>query len=192
MGEYSRDDIVIELHIGTGNVDPSLLVESLEILEGALHASDRHDVERAGSRLELPGFVRDASLERIRSYRHQRIHFREAATGSIVLIGAVAAVALFVLEKTIGEAFADGFKESRVYQELRTFFRDQIDRKALFIAEGIRRGFGVRRRTVSVQVLSSQTRAQRRRIVVEIQPVDLPIEPTSPRSLGDALDQERP
>jgi hypothetical protein len=189
MVDYYRSDILVELHIGIGSeVDPKLLVETLDILEGALYASDRNDIERAGAQLAIPTFIRDASLERLRSYRHHRIHFREAATGSIVLIGAVAAVAFFVLEKTIGEAFVDGFKETRVYGDLRRYFREQIDRKALYISEGIRRGFGARHRRVRVDVLPTPDR-QIHRVIVEVPSADPSAEREVLGSLGEVLDR---
>jgi hypothetical protein len=189
MAEYFRDDIIIEFHIGRGgDVDPKLLVEALDILEGALYASDRTDIERVSSQLPIPTYVRDASLERLRNYRHHRVHFREATTGSIVLIGAVAAVSLFVLEKTIGEAFTDGFKDTRTYHELRTFFREQIDSKALFIAEAIRRGLGTRHRTADVSVIPPhQQSTPGHRIVIAVQGPST--DRQLPPSLGETLDK---
>lgn len=147
------NDIVIRIRMaGDGAIDAKVLIDALDIAEGALYASDRNDVEQAARELHLPGYVRDASLERLRHHRHQRLLLEEAQTGSIILVTVVAAVSLFVLEKTIGEAFADGFKETRAYGELRDFFRRQIDAKALFIAEALRRAFGGRKREVSVRV----------------------------------------
>jgi len=147
------DDIVIRIRMaGDGAIDAKVMIDALDIAEGALYASDRNDVEQAARALRLPSYVRDASLERLRHHRHQRLLLEEAQTGSIILVTVVAAVSLFVLEKTVGEAFADGFKETRAYSELRDFFRGQIDAKALFIAEALRRAFGGRRREVSVRV----------------------------------------
>jgi hypothetical protein len=148
-----EDDIVIRIRMaGDGAIDAKAMIEALDIAEGALYASDRNDVEQAARELRLPAYVRDASLERLRHHRHQRLLIEEAQTGSIILVTVVAAVSLFVLEKTVGEAFADGFKETRAYGELRDFFRRQIDAKTIFIAEALRRAFGGRKREVSVQV----------------------------------------
>jgi len=147
------DDIVIRIRLaGDGALEAKVLIDALDIAEGALYESDRNDVAQAARELRLPNFVRDASLERLRHHRHQRLLLEGAQTGSIVLVTVVAAVSLFVLEKTIGEAFADGFKDTRTYGDLREFFRKQIDAKALYIAEALRRAFSGRKREVSVRV----------------------------------------
>jgi hypothetical protein len=137
---------------GDGAIDAKVMIDALDIAEGALYASDRNDVEQAARELRFPAFVRDASLERLRHHRHQRLLLEEAQSGSIVLVTVVAAVSLFVLEKTVGEAFVDGFKDTSAYGDLREFFRKQIDAKALYIAEALRRAFGGRKREVSVRV----------------------------------------
>jgi hypothetical protein len=146
-------DIVIRIRLaGDGAIEAKVMIDALDIAEGALYESDRNDVAQAARELRLPNVVRDASLERLRHYRHQRLLLEEAQTGSIVLVTVIAAVSLFVLEKTIGEAFADGFKETRAYGDLRDFFRNQIDAKTHYIAEALRRAFSGRKREVSVRV----------------------------------------
>lgn len=166
------DDIVIRIRLaGDGAIEAKVMIDALDIAESALYESDRNDVAQAARELRLPNFVRDASLERLRHHRHQRLLLEEAQTGSIVLVTVVAAVSVFVLEKTIGEAFADGFKDTRAYGDLREFFRKQIDAKALFIAEALRRAFSGRKREVSVRV---QPKLEDRPNTIEVEALTSP------------------
>lgn len=131
--------------------------------------------------------VRDAALERLRHYRQRRVLLRGARSGSFEVAALVAAVSYFVLERTIGEAVADGFKETRVYSELKEFFRGLVDEKHVFIADAIRRSFTSKKRDVRVTAASPPD--QPHRIVVEIPPA--PREGGAPPAptLGDILDR---
>jgi hypothetical protein len=60
------------------------------------------------------------------------------SSGSIVLEGTIAAAALYVLKKTIGEPLGDAYKKSNAYGELSNFFRHIIDEKTIFISEKLR------------------------------------------------------
>ena len=108
-------------------------------------------MERAALELRFPSVVKDASLERLRHYRHKRLLIEEARSGSIEFVAVIAGVSLYVVEQSLGVAFSDAVRESRAGRELREFFRRQIDEKADFVAESIRRTFGKRRRQVVVR-----------------------------------------
>jgi hypothetical protein len=67
--EINRSDIVIELRLrDDDHVRSKLLLKAFDNLETALYASDRRDVGLAASELNIPTFVRDATLERLRQY----------------------------------------------------------------------------------------------------------------------------
>lgn len=74
------------------------------------------------------------------------------------MVAVVTAVAIYVLEKAVGKACKDAFKDTVVYKQLREFFRQQIDAKALAIAEGVRRLFASKNRKVSVKSLPLRRR----------------------------------
>jgi hypothetical protein len=88
--------------------------------------------------LRIPAIVADAAKERIRSLRHERLRITNVATGSIILEGTIAAAALYVLKKTIGEPLGDAYKKSNIYAELSNFFRQIINEKTIFITDKIR------------------------------------------------------
>ncbi len=183
-----NSDIIIELHLPSdGAIDARTLVQIFDSLEASLYASDRRDIEDAASKLGLAQVIRDAALERLRHYRHQRVLLLSARSGSIELIGAVAGVTYFVLEKTIGQALADGFKNSKSYQVLQDFFRDQIDVKALFIAEAIRRAFAGKQRSASVRAVPRSVNIPNT-IIVDIAP---PPPQLRVGSIGEELDKDR-
>jgi hypothetical protein len=189
MPYYSEADIVIELRFMRERpLDAKILSQALDTLEVALYASDRRDIERITLELDLPTLAKDASLERLREHRNRRLLLTEARTGSLILEGVVAGVALFVLKNTLGEAFKDGFRETDSFNRIKDFFRREIDNKALFIAEHIRRAFASRRGSVTVQALPPGS-DQPNRIVVELTPGRLLHGSQEVRSLGEELDR---
>jgi len=183
-------DILVELHLGTDDsVDVKSLLHVLENLEIALYGSDRDDILRASNELRFSGVVRDAALERLRTFRHQRLQISEARHGSLVILAFVASVSLYVLEKTVGEALKDSFKESESGRRLRDFFRRQIDTKVLVIAEGIRKAFSSKSRKVSVKTLPRSAEANApATIVVDVLSEETRAAREKVRTLGEELD----
>src|SRR3982074_1517678 len=103
------EDIQIEIHIqGPRPIDTKSLLEVFNAVEMALYDSDRQDIDLAARALQLPPLLRDAALERLRHFRNKRFLLTGAHAGSIELIGLVAGVSYWVLEKTL----AEGFQES--------------------------------------------------------------------------------
>jgi len=163
-----QNDILIHLRlVGQTDFDAKFVLEALDTIEMALYASDRNDIELAATVMPMPGYVKDASLERIRHHRHHRLLLREAQSGSIELIGVVAAVSYFVLQRTLGEALKDGFKETSVYDQLRRFFQEVIDDKTAFISDTLTRAFSSRKKQVRVRT-RLQGPAEPNRIIIEV------------------------
>lgn len=183
-------DIVIELHLShAGALDAKAIVEALGDLEAALYSSDRRDIEMVTAELELSRLVRDASLERLRRYRNQRIKIVDAHSGSLVIVGTVAGVSFWVLEKTLGEAFTEAFRESHAFSNLKEVFREHIDRKYLFLVESCRRVFGRRKRRASV-VAPPTNPAEPYRIRIDIEAGPAEGKAEGVRTLGELLDME--
>ena len=184
-----QTDIVVELRLqADGTIDANSLIHVFDALETAIYASDRNDVVKASAEFQIAPHVRDASLERLRHHRHHRLLLVDARRGSIELIALVAGVSYFVLEKTIGEAFREGFKQSKSYETLRDFFRDHIDHKALFIAENVRRAFSGKKRDVRVEVLPSTAQSPNR-LIVDARSLPDTDQGPRPSSLGEELDR---
>lgn len=181
----AANEIQIELRIRyKGRLNTRALLNSISPIEHALYLSDRRDVESAGSALELPSMVVDASIERLRKYRNARLAVDEVSSGSIVLSGVVAAVALFVLKATLGEAFKEAVRESEPFQALRKYFKSQIDEKARFIANQLA-SVG-RKRKLRMQVEHRpRSKEEPNRITVEMDATSDEFQ--SLESLGEAL-----
>ena len=139
--EPTQHDIVLRFHLhgDSSGVRGKSVIRLLDLAESALYDSDRADLQHIASALGISSVVRDATMERLRHYRHERIILTDAHPGSIELIGLVAAVSLYLLEKTVGEAFGDSVKESMQFGRLKEFFRQTIDDKALRLVEALRR-----------------------------------------------------
>jgi hypothetical protein len=188
----SRFDIQIRLHFQgrqrEGLVDSGDVLKLLDVVESAVYDSDRDDVIRAATALQIRSVERDACLERLRHYRHKRLLLEEARPGSLELIGLIAAVGYFVLEKTIGESFSDGYKNSELHRGLKEFFQRLIDEKALKIAESIRRVIASRKVQAQVRALPPADDNSPHTIGIDISPVQKPSDAEELTTLGRALE----
>ena len=187
--QINRYDIRIELHLDgrDGMVDLRSLLRILNVLEAAIYNSDRTDVDHAARELQLSPVIRDACLERLRQYRHQRLLLQDARSGSLELIGLVAGVSYFVLEKTIGESISEAFKESRYHAQLKGFFRRLIDEKTLMLAETVRRLLASRKREADVKTLPRKEN-EPTTIVVQVSSETVQRGHDEQRTLGQSLD----
>jgi len=151
--EYNKNDIVIRLKIegNKGGTDTKHILQAFESLEIALYESDRQDIEDLFSQRLISRIVADASLERLRRYRHNRLLLRNAENGSIILEGVVAATTLFILENTLGEAVKDAIKESEPYQKIKEWFKERINSKASFISNALQKELYAKKRRFDIR-----------------------------------------
>jgi hypothetical protein len=140
-----------------GLIDPQLMIQVFDSVENALYDSDRTDVEeffkKYAAEHNIGDIFKDAAIHRIREYRHNRLKIAEARNGSIELWAYVIAASYFVLNSTLAESFKEGYKKSRLHEDLTQFIKEQIDSKSLYIAEKIRRAFKSKQRRVEVKVI---------------------------------------
>jgi|GEM_PF-3226030 len=140
-------------------VDPKLLIQVFDSIENALYESDRSDVvgffRRYEKELDISTLTRDAAIHRIREYRHNRLLINDARDGSIEFEAFVIAVAAITLGSTLKESFKEGYKNSILHERLSEYIRKTIDNKTLYIAERLRRAFGKKKRSVQVNVKST-------------------------------------
>jgi hypothetical protein len=76
---------------------------------------------------DISSVVRDACYERIRRYEGGALLLEDAAKGSLILGGAAAALAYWIVENTVGESFKEAWKGSDLHQKLRRLFLSRID-----------------------------------------------------------------
>ncbi len=187
--KYRQHDIIVHIRLACNGGTESLdFRDALDLVENVLYNSDRRDIEYASQSLRIPPIIADAAKERIRNLRHERLKITEVSTGSIILEGTIAAAALYVLKKTIGEPMGEAYKKSVAYGELANFFRNLIDEKTIFIAEKLRqishrRGYIP---DVKHEIKSPDTP---RHIYVNLRREDIHKRPRIP-SLGEELDKD--
>lgn len=145
--------------LSKGLIDPKLIIQIFDSLENALYESDKIDVQNFFNRLSakekssIPSIVEDAAINRIREYRHNRLIVSDANSGSIEFTTYVIAAAFFVTSKVLEQIISDTLDKSVVYQELVKFTSKNLDAKALFIAELLRRVFFKKKRDIDVNVM---------------------------------------
>lgn len=151
--DYNQNDIVIRLKIEGDKVgvDARKLLQAFDTLEISLYESDRRDIQDLLSQGYISKVAADASLERLRRFRHHRLILRNAERGSIVLEGVVAAVSLYILEGTLGELAKDAIKESKPYSSIKEWFRNKIDEKASFIVNSIQKELYQKKRRFEIK-----------------------------------------
>ena len=188
----SRFDIQVKLHFQgrqrEGLIDAGDVLKLLDVVEAAVYDSDRDDVIRAATALQIRSVERDACLERLRHYRHKRLLLEDARPGSLELVGLIAAVGYFVLEKTIGESFSDGYKNSELHRRLKEFFQRLIDEKALKIAESIERVIRSRKVQARLRILPPEDNNSPRIFVIDVLPVQRLSDTEDIKTLGQALE----
>ena len=185
----NRYDIQFEIHLESrhGLVDSKDLLHILDVIEAATYTSDRQDVTEAAAELNLSPLIRDACLERLRSYRHKRLLLRETGPGSLAVFGVLAGVSYFVIQKTIGESFKEAYKSSDAHLYLKDYFRHIIDNKALRLAENIRRALASRKKEARVLAKGSSADSPNMIVIIVSPPLEAS-ERDYPRSLGEELD----
>jgi len=185
---YKNYDIVVELNIkgNDGIINPQVISHTLDNLENSLYDSDREDIEQASERFHFPKIIMEASMERLRKHRHNRILFREVKNGSIILKGVVAGVSLMVLRDILEDAKDIELIRETNQNEIVEFYKERIERKAFFIADKIERNFYQKKRDVKVKVIN---RRHNEPITIKvISGKDNKRKLDNVKSLGDLLD----
>ena len=130
------DEIVLRVIFPTPTgLTPKNLHNIFEEIERNLLHSDEDDVHLAAAEFNLSPLIRDAALWRLRQLRNERLLIHAAQSGSVEIFAAVAATSYFVLERTIGESFKQGYTSSEMHRRLSDFIRMQLDSKFLNICE---------------------------------------------------------
>jgi hypothetical protein len=121
MNELIGYNLFLEIHY-TGNQHFSslLIADVIKHLESIFFQEEQRELDYI--RRELPGLppvAIDASLHRIKQLKGNNIVITAARGGSIVLLGAVAGVCAYVLDKTLGETLKDSWKDSEMHKKLK-------------------------------------------------------------------------
>jgi hypothetical protein len=134
-----RDDIELILRFPR---DGGFAWRELERLFGEIdsiaYQVDRDEVFHFCRRYAVPALLRDASLERLRRFRNQRVIVGDIRHGSIEIVFTLAATAGVVLGATLGKSTLEGYQASRFNDEFREFVRSFIDLKLIQLRRRLR------------------------------------------------------
>jgi len=124
-GEPLRLRLVFET---THGMAAASLVTVLELIDTVLRDVEISHLERLRGELgDLPGFVFDATIERVRRTQHQALRITSATTGSIVVEGLVVALAYWLLKNTLAESLKEGYKASDLNRRLAAAVKRGLD-----------------------------------------------------------------
>ena len=130
--------IQIELHLlcqPTTHLPAWLLVKSVSAVDNAILASELNDLRQLRKQLpDLPTVALDAAEKRLGAYRGSGLLVERAESGSLVVIGVVAGLSIFVLQNTLGETLKEAWLESDGSRRLKALLFEQRSIKAFDIA----------------------------------------------------------
>ncbi|KAA3637486.1 MAG: hypothetical protein DWQ02_06715 [Bacteroidetes bacterium] len=133
MSTSTKSNINLHLYFNGDQISSQLLVDSLKMIEKALHRSDIEDVVEAVNQLPLhkdvAKIIQKRALKELENHNGRRIGFHKANNGSIILIGAVSAVGYFIVKDILLDLFKDSLKGSELYKSLKDYFSTVIDQK---------------------------------------------------------------
>jgi len=184
---------IIIRFVGRPASSAELLSTIINMVEETVFQTEYTDLIAALEELpEIPSVVRDAAIVRIDRYQGRSLQIEDATSGSIILIGAVAGLAYWILDKTLGETFKEAWVETPLHRKLKDFFLSRRKVKLEHIQRElrpeIRRYRYDRRRSMEVHTeLRSVIEVERETLTVEVLDHDiLPAPPT----YDDALEPD--
>jgi hypothetical protein len=140
------ENIVLSVLIHDETLSPKNLLKVIDDIESALYHSDRADIEFLFDEIlrshDFPAeeitVVRDACLERLREFRHERVRLSAINKGSFELVAVTAAVAFVVAKMTIIESGKRAWRDSLWDHASSVFFEKIFNFKPSKIAQFIR------------------------------------------------------
>jgi hypothetical protein len=120
-------DIRIVLRLYGEQVLSRDVTGAFDDLEALLFQSDRKLVQDVSRRIALEPLLRDATLERVRLFRGQRIKLDRIGGGSFVFELLVSGIGVWLLKETVGECVKKGWKDSSVYSQLSDAVKESVE-----------------------------------------------------------------
>ncbi len=124
-------EIVLRLHqMGPKEIPYSVFRKILDALNKAVYDSESRELAEIQDRFpDLPAVAFDAARYRLRSYRYDAILIRDLSPGSLIVAGAVAGVAIWVLKQTLGETLKEAWRDSQWHEKIKSFLTQHIGQK---------------------------------------------------------------
>jgi hypothetical protein len=133
-------DIRFELRfVGSERFPARLLLGTIEAVERAILRAEIQEIDEIEKAFpDLPAAVFDAMRYRADRLTAQSLNFETASSGSIILGGVAAAVAYWLLDKTLGETVKQAWEGAELHKRIKGFLLTNMTPKANRIAQDIR------------------------------------------------------
>lgn len=136
----SKQRLQIRLRFRDGEAFPASLVgDTVRMVEAAVYEEEKAELDRAREIGDLPALFVDAAETRLHRYRGVSVVFTSASSGSVILIGTVVGLALWLLNQTLGETLKEAWLASASHQAIKSYLLSPMEGKASRIVERIRR-----------------------------------------------------
>ena len=179
-------DIGLHITVEADEILPSSLISVIDDIESALYHSDRMDIEQLFAELEISSdfpkdelaVLRDASLERLRKHRNERVVIRALRPSSFEIYATLIAIALFVTKDTIWQSGKEAWKGSLWDKVFQVYFGRIFESKPLNIyhflksAPRLLKNAAIIRDGFEIRVVISARRIKRRRNVKTLSEID--------------------
>ncbi len=131
MSEGLGIEIVLRLHqMGTRIIPYSLFRKIVDALNKAVYESENEELAIIQAEFpDLPNVAFDAARYRLRQYRYDSILIKDLRQGSLVVVGAVAGVAIWVLQETLGETMKEAWLDSEWHQRIKSLLLRRMSHK---------------------------------------------------------------
>ena len=142
MSEGLGIEIILRLHqIGPKEIPYSVFRKILDALNKAVYESENKELDTIQAEFrELPSVAFDAARYRLRQYRYDAILIKDLRPGSLIVAGAVAGVAIWVLQQTLGETLKEAWLASEWHQRIKSLLLRRMGQKRHSLAtDAVRR-----------------------------------------------------
>jgi len=131
MSEGLGIEVVLRLHqMGQEEIPYSVFRKIVDALNKAVYESENKELDTIQAEFpQLPDVAFDAARYRLRKYRYDAILIKDLRPGSLVIAGAVAGVAIWVLQQTLGETLKEAWLDSEWHRRIKSLLLRRVSQK---------------------------------------------------------------
>lgn len=186
LADEAAPSFEIEL-VFSGMPPTALLVTTIQVCEEELNQIQRAEMDAALEALGLPGYVKSVCRRRFDDSPGVSLRLVDARRGSVVLVGALTAIAFWIIKNTVGETIKDAYKETGMHERLKQLFLTRIGDQARDLESALTGRLVRRSRGGNAQVFVKAERRRLRTVVVVSVAVSEDSQQSLPPTMADWL-----